>query len=279
MRYTTGIASLLAIALAACEVTPPPPNGASPLDPPEYFSAWWTTVETCAAATRPMKQVEWYSVPGYTFSDSRGTTVNGLYRNGPDDIFIASERLKDGPTVRHEMLHAILDSRGGTDHPYEYFMRRCRGVVVCTASCRQSSDAPGGYPASTPVVDSSALEIEIDADSIVSRTRYPEGGYIAVTVRARNPRANAVYVRLPKSGYPARRTFEASAFPGPGCFCGVNAFLVDGDSLDGYFTAGETKRYVLDVFLGPDAPLGQWTAQASFANRVVTRPNAFRVTP
>src|SRR5829696_4310444 len=112
MRYTPGIATLLAaVTLAGCkDIVAPLPTGAVQLVPPQHFAAWWSMVEQCAGRTRPIGQVTWYSVEGTEFLDSEGQRVIGLYRNGPDQVVRPSERLKEGRLVRHETLHAILDS-------------------------------------------------------------------------------------------------------------------------------------------------------------------------
>ena len=258
------MATLVVAALAwGCDLTPPLPSGAMRLPLPPNYATWWSMVEECSGRVRPISEVDWYFVPGDGFNTSGGLDVDGLYRNGPDDVILAQKYLNAGPTVRHEMLHAVLDSRSGTVHDGEYFMGRCRGVVACNASCRASIDQYQ-IPSGALVVEPEVLVVELSGDTALSFSPLDTLPYTSIVVTARNPLSQAVAVKLPKVPYTTYRTFTVAVARLPFVF----QHAADADSTDRYFRAGETKRFIFDVFL----PLttdrrGAWTATGGFANK------------
>src|SRR5207302_643462 len=44
------------------------PAGAVPFTPPAVYRAWWTEIESCAGLSGDFDRVEWYEVPGSSYS-------------------------------------------------------------------------------------------------------------------------------------------------------------------------------------------------------------------
>lgn len=84
------------------------PAGAVPMDAPTVYAEWWRLTESCSGLTGDFYAIQWYSVPG-VLSFENGIAGRWL-PNG--SIVLAGKHERDGPLVRHEMLHA-LRKRGG----------------------------------------------------------------------------------------------------------------------------------------------------------------------
>ncbi|HKO14639.1 MAG TPA: hypothetical protein VJU87_00270 [Gemmatimonadaceae bacterium] len=132
--------SLLAVLpLAACSdrtllVPPTLPAGTVPFTPDAVYATWWQQVEVCAGRRGDLGRVHWFVVPSSNFFTYQGEEYDGYWWGEIHWIVLASAYQNDGPTVRHEMLHDLLD-RG--DHPAAYFQERCHDVVECNAACRR----------------------------------------------------------------------------------------------------------------------------------------------
>src|SRR5438067_209289 len=96
----------------------PLPSGAVPFTPPLAYLAWWEEVEQCSGKIGDYSSVSWYEVP-----DSARFTVGndhffiGYWQPGRNSITLAGLRVNDSLVVRHEELHAILNT---ADHPALY---------------------------------------------------------------------------------------------------------------------------------------------------------------
>ena len=93
--------------------------------PPASYARWWVDVEKCSGLTGEFARVTWYVVPAVASFSYRGTEANGLWWS-THDIVVAGAVVTDSMVVRHEMLHDIL---GSPDHPYDYFLDKCWGIV------------------------------------------------------------------------------------------------------------------------------------------------------
>ena len=90
------------------------PAGAVPLTPPAAYRVWWTEIERCAGLWGDFDRVEWYEVPGSTYTcPAHEGRCDGWWRS-PHTIYVAQSQLYDRPLVEHEMLHDLLQSG---DHP------------------------------------------------------------------------------------------------------------------------------------------------------------------
>lgn len=127
------LAALAGFALSCTNIFgPEPPAGAEALHPlPSEYGGWWSLVEQCSGLRGSLDKVDWYVVPDSAtlpgFAD-----VSGAYLTGSHRIVLAGQSVLNGPTVRHEMLHALLLGGG---HPRHAFLERCGGVVSCRGAC------------------------------------------------------------------------------------------------------------------------------------------------
>ena len=130
---------LLVVLLAGCTdrliVAPPElPAGAMEFTPMAAYQTWWQETERCSGQTGDLTRVHWFVVPNSGFFTYRGQEYDGYWWSDIHWIVLASAYQADGPTVRHEMLHDLLN-RG--DHPASYFQEKCAGVVECNAACQR----------------------------------------------------------------------------------------------------------------------------------------------
>lgn len=110
---TAGAAFLL-----GCEGPTAPPSGAVRFEPPAHFEALWTETEQCSGSQRPFAAVRWYQVPdAWQVPNHAGRLVAGFYDIAGDYVVIAGAYMTSDPLVRHESLHAILDT---PDHSVEF---------------------------------------------------------------------------------------------------------------------------------------------------------------
>ena len=90
------------------------PAGATPFTPPAVYQVWWTEIERCAGLWGDFARVEWYQVPGSSYScPAYEGRCDGWWRS-PHTNYMAETRLNDRRLAEHEMLHDLLQ-RG--DHP------------------------------------------------------------------------------------------------------------------------------------------------------------------
>ena len=90
------------------------PAGAVPFTPPAVYRAWWTEIESCAGLSGDFDRVEWYEVPGSSYScPAHEGRCDGWWRS-PHTIYMAQGLVYNRRLAEHEMLHDLLQ-RGG--HP------------------------------------------------------------------------------------------------------------------------------------------------------------------
>lgn len=127
------LAVLLTLAVPACKgsdilVEPPLPYGAVAVSPPAVYETWWHQVEACAQVTGDFHSVHWYTVPASTvFTYDGDSQIEGLWLPRDNKIFIAGLLSNDSLLVRHEELHALLQSG---QHPPLFFETRCGDLVA-----------------------------------------------------------------------------------------------------------------------------------------------------
>ncbi len=117
------------LAAAGCDLTTAPaplPDGAVPFAPPAQYVTWWDDVQRCAGREARFQDVQWYVVPDAQTFRLRGREWAGWWWESGNRIILAEQYRERAKTVRHEMLHSILQ-RG--DHPTAFFEQRCRGLV------------------------------------------------------------------------------------------------------------------------------------------------------
>jgi hypothetical protein len=224
---------------AACglEVTSDFPPTAVPFATPQLFRAWWHLVEECSGKSRPVDAVRWYRVqPGEL--TIRGESAAGAWFVSGNRIVLNSWALREGGLVRHEMLHAILETGS---HPAEYFEGKCGAEVACGFDCTEQHALPNAHQAALEQLEGSvALYPQVPSIGALD-------GRVTVVVKVRNPANGNVFV-------------SNEQFGSPQCVIGVMVESIDdprwtkwvcgwlAPANDGkiYFRPGETRRLVLD---------------------------------
>jgi hypothetical protein len=281
---SVGIVCLCLAAAVACAadtvIGPPLPDGSVLFTPPAYYAEWWSMTEACSGLDGSLASVAWYSTPPTAVLVSAAENPDGYWTSAGNRIVLREELIGQGSFVRHEMLHALAQVPG---HPRSQFLERCAGTVGCDPHCIADAGPPPVPPADTPLVppDSFDLAIELSRDTV---SPSPNGGYLAVTVSARNRASHAVVAAVPLVGsQPALPlTFAVDmvrdSHLGATSETGMSHLVLDSEAL--FFAAGETKRQVFD-FMAPQDILsltGSYHVTGMFG-RVVTPSRLFMVAP
>ena len=103
------------------------PAGAVEFAPPAAYGTWWAEIESCAGISGDFATIEWYEVPGSSYSCPAYDGECAGWWQPPHTIYLAETRVHDRLLVEHEMLHDLLQ-RG--DHPPVF--QTC-GVAVQSA--------------------------------------------------------------------------------------------------------------------------------------------------
>ncbi len=236
---------------------PPLPRDAVRFAPPPVYARWWTMTEACSGITRPLASVEFYRVHGaktiwVPFKGDAG----GYYAPSHNRIVLAGEYADDGATVRHEMLHALLQMPG---HPRAQFLGRCGGVVYCDTACvADAGPRPAPSPAAVPVRPE-ALEVSAEVIPAVPSLAV-DSGLFMVVFRIHNPATHAVVVVPPPppdprfAAQPVRFHYGITQAGSGGL--SPDAMAGPPDPSGYVFAAGETRERVYDLAL--DAKATGW---------------------
>jgi hypothetical protein len=217
------------------------------MDPPRVYEMWWGLTESCSGIAADFSHVQWYQVPNVSQIVVAGSPGQGYWWSDGNRIAIAGKAVFDGQLVRHEMLHAL--TRGG--HTHEYFMDKCGGVVACVGPCLTEAGDTPAPPADALTIDVTDLAVE----SYVQASDAPiptDSGWVALTITARNPRNEPVWVSLrtvvPNEKASATFGYDLHCTSG-GCGGGGGYNFVWDDKIG--FAAGQTRRYVFDRHVEP----------------------------
>lgn len=239
--------SMALAAVASCAdniVDPKLPEGATPFTVPAVYTSWWEMTKACSGRPGSLAAISWYEVPLGALLELDGQSVSAYWSAGSNQIVVSAAVTEDGPVIRHEMLHALLGSKG---HPREEFLGRCAGYVTCSSKCAEDAGPAPGIPTSVRRVSPTELIVTAEI-APATNLRIVESSYFAITVQARNPFAYAVVAVLPTSAVvrDAKISF-AYTITGVG---GESAQIHALDSSASTFAAGETKVHVFDFFVG-----------------------------
>ena len=243
MRFQLRRLMVACLAATACTVFPGSdfPESARPFVPPPQFRVWWEVVEACSGRRAPFDAVSWFQVPVGELA-IRGETAAGAWFVFGNRIAIVNTWLTGGGLVRHEMLHAILETG---DHPKEYFQQKCADVVACGRDCVTQARLPGAREVSIDV-------LEVDAMLYPGAPSLSEHGEVTVVVRVRNPANGGVF--LPIETFTEARCavgFQISMASEPlpsEIGCGYPPNIADDARV--YFGPGETVRLLFETNLG-----------------------------
>ena len=134
----------LGLATAALDACALPRAAGAPLAPVdrawavptlELYQQWWAKTEACSGRHGDLSRVAFYAVDAPSGAIRLGKEVaHGWWVRRGDRIYLPANALGDEWLVRHEMLHALLQT--GT-HPPEVFVTACH--VASLAVWRDST--------------------------------------------------------------------------------------------------------------------------------------------
>jgi len=228
---------LLLLILAACTdmVGPGFPSDAWMIPHvPVQYATWWRMTEACSGLHGDFNAVQWYQ-SGADPIALEGKDYAGYWFGAHDRILISPSHLRDGGTVRHEMLHALL--RGG-GHPLEFFEVRCGTVAPCGSACGLT-ESRRGVPADAPQLASDSIEVTMSVSPAGAPRASIDSGWMTITVTARNPRNTPVWVRIP-----GNRAFGYS-------FARTQGGYYWSAEHDWAFRAGESRSLAFDCQMAP----------------------------
>ena len=126
-RWIAGVVLLSSV--TACAV---PKAAGAPLAPVErawevptleLYSEWWRRTEECSGRTGDMSRVTFYAVDAPTGGIGlNGTVAHGWWVRQGNRIYLPANALGEEWLVRHEMLHALLQTGA---HPTNQFVEAC----------------------------------------------------------------------------------------------------------------------------------------------------------
>jgi hypothetical protein len=246
-RPRSGVLATSLVGLCTCGrlVDPQLPPNSRQFSPPVVYARWWAMTEACSGRSASIASVLWFEVPGTVRDPATGEDVGGYWSQASNRIVLAEEKKLSGGTVRHEMLHALLQK---PTHPREAFLGSCAGVVDCVEQCIADGGPPPVPAADAIEVTPDSLEISLDV-APSAPTMGQDDGAFTITVSVRNPASHPVIVVLPpRVGAPSRTfTFDVRATSG-----GVTDGDLELDPSVTMFSPGETKRRVFDFSIGDD---------------------------
>jgi hypothetical protein len=235
---------LLALAAAAGCATDPVgpafPRDAMPIGArPVQYATWWRMTEACSGLRGDLDAVRWYAVPSGPFAVGGGAGAearyDGYWFGDGNRIVLAAGWTGVGATVRHEMLHALLQSGA---HPAAYFRERCGPVVACVLECAVR-EADRGVPADAREVPAESLAIALALAPAGAPAVSIDSGWTTIVVTATNVRAEPVWVPVAEN-----MTFGY-------VFAGQYGTFHWSDEPRWAFRAGESRALAFDRQLGP----------------------------
>lgn len=182
--------------LAACTDTTDPFPAAElrPLAPRIQYATWWRMVESCSGRQGDFQAVRWYTTLGDLIVGGR--KYDGFWWQDGDRIALQYSQLDFGGSVRHEMLHALLQDGS---HPREYFVRRCGALVACDSECGLH-ESDRGVPATAREIPSESLTVSLSLAPAGAPAMSIDSGWVTIMVTATNTRPEPVWVTMPEGG-------------------------------------------------------------------------------
>jgi hypothetical protein len=242
---TTSIA--ITVSLLACHdiAAPALPADATPFQARPEYALWWRATEQCSGLTGSLAAIQWYSVPGETFTLGADSLLDGTWFSKSNSILLAENSIDDGSTVRHEMLHALI-GRGG--HPAEMFRVRCGGYVGCSGPCATEVGSFPDPPPEAAVVAPQSLLLSISANPM--DVTDSTANWTLVTLSVTNPFPYPVWVALTtftsNPDYAIGDGFGmGNGFPYPS----IGSFEDFNGNRFG-FAANQTRRFAFDASVG-----------------------------
>ena len=231
--------SVVVCDLAACSLTAPLPANAERFAPPAVYARWWAMTEGCSGRTGDLTAVQWYRVPG-TVVWLSGQPEAGYWESHRNRIVLAEEELDNGVTVRHEMLHALLQT---ASHPRAQFLGACASLV---RSAGITDAGPWHAPSKFVVLPPESLNIASHAELL-----QPEADgqrWLALHITVQNQRESAVVVGAPGDPVPP----PAFMYDLRGPAGGISGGEVATDSSTLFFQPFEAKQWLFEFRVASD---------------------------
>ena len=179
---------LLWLWVSGCEATGLP-RGAQRFTAPAQYRAWWALTEACSRRRGDFNTVTWYIVPNTDVFPLEGQSVYGAWYGDPNRIVLGDSERTDGSLVRHEMLHALLQTGG---HPRNQFLDGCGDIVACVDQCVIDGGGPPDTSDTAPIVGPALLPAAILlAPDTVSMSADSGWTTITLTLTNHHPPARA----------------------------------------------------------------------------------------
>lgn len=100
-----GLTGIVALIAAGCSGDITTVTDKTPMEPLPVYAEWWSATETCSQRSADMSRISWFTASSIQSRESLGW---GLWRE-PHEIVILRGFEEDEKTVRHEMLHDLLN--------------------------------------------------------------------------------------------------------------------------------------------------------------------------
>ena len=243
------VVALLPLTLACDPPTAPEvPGSAVRFDAPARYALWWRVTQACSGRTGDLGAVTWYYMRNTRTLSWQGQRVDAYWIGDPDRVVIADSMRNDGPTIRHEMLHVLLQRNG---HPRDAYLESCGGVVACNGACALEAGLYGSPAANALELPARTMDTRVDVFAPLP-SEVSDSGAAAVMITIDNPRPEPIWVGLSvrESGDLQYPTFGAVAdFDDP---TKVAKLAVEWWQSSRFpLGAGERRRWVWDVSLPP----------------------------
>ena len=211
--------------------------------PAAVYREWWALTEACSGLQGDFTRITWFRVPGAeSIPRDDGTLVNGYWEGVSNRIVLAGNSERFGDLVRHEMLHALLQSGR---HARDAFIGRCGGTVACDDTCIKDAGPPASPDPAATIVGPSALQIAVELVPSQPRVSVNDG-WFRMVITARNPTTGPVLVQLPPSedaGPSLSFSYDISEGAGSGYRYDMRADVPEVSR----FAPSETKRFIFDL--------------------------------
>lgn len=231
---------------------PPLPPGAQLFSPPPVYTTWWNLTQSCSGISGPLSSISWYDSGASLQNPQTGEGLAGYWDGASSSIVLTHASTVDGPTVRHEMLHALLRRPG---HSRTEFLGRCAGVVDCDGQCVVDG-GPIATPSDAVRVPPDTIDVSLDV-SPANPTSTNDGGFFSIIVKARNHGTHTVLITNASQPTGPMDTFS---FDVDGQLAQLQGGEVETDSSQIIFAPGEEKLQVFDFRIGDSAFLRQLQA-------------------
>jgi hypothetical protein len=238
-----------ALGLAACGsdgiVDPPLPSDAEIFSPLAVYSTWWNMTQACSGLTGSLGAVTWYRTHEVLHDVQTGEVLTGYWSSAGNKIVLMTDAVRDGGTVRHEMLHALVRQAG---HPRAQFLGKCAGIVPCNGACIREA-GPYPTPPESPIpVPGDQIDLIVNV-APNNPTPGVDGGFFMITVTAHSRSTHWASV-IPASGDTTRTfSFDVRDASTSG---GITSEEIALDPSQRIFAPGETKKQVFDFVIGDD---------------------------